>query len=529
MRAVLAVTLGLALLLALAPATLARPARPRAASAKPSAAPASSRALYTRSRPIRARSKAPAKPSAIPISLTPDASEPGSPVPQNFLGLSFEVGSLRQIASYAGGGDLIAMLRSLGVGVLRFGGVTADEQVAWSDAATPRPAWALGVLEAQSLRELGTVAAASGWHVLLTLGFGHFEPQTAAREAAAAKAALGESLEAIEVGNEPDSYARHGLRPAPWTPVQYNEQVTAYRDAIEALAPGIPVAGPDTSGSSAYERWGLSEAIYQRPALLTGHHYPLGCAEQPPPSIERLLSPHIRQLEEGSLRRYMFIARETEVPFRLDETNTVSCGGVSGISNTFASALWAVSYLTQAMRMGVAGINLEGNPANCGGYTPLCAPSAQALAAGELVAQPEWYALLLAKALIGERPLRTIIGPRDRPNVEAATFLAADGALQFMVVDDDAPGARAVAVHLHVGEGYHGATILSLNAPSPSALSGVTLGGEPVAANGTWTQPVTLPHAANDHGVITVEIPPSSAALLTVAPTTAAAEGRLAR
>src|ERR1700689_3554187 len=303
----------------------------------------------------------PLKDRPIAVSVSPEeAAEPVPPVPQDFLGLSFEVGSLARIASYANDGDLVTMLRSLGPGVLRFGGVTADEQTAWTDAETPRPAWALGVLEAGDLRELGGLAAASGWHVLLTLGLGHFAPEAAAREAAAAKAALGESLEAIEIGNEPDSYARHGLRQVPWTPEQYDQQVSAYRSAIEALAPGIPLAGPDTSGSSAYEKWGLSEAIYERPAILTGHHYPLGCAEQPAPSIPRLLSQRIRELEEGSLRRYLFVARETEVPFRLDETNTVSCGGVSGISNTFASALWAVSYLTQAMRMGASGINLEG-------------------------------------------------------------------------------------------------------------------------------------------------------------------------
>ncbi len=32
-----------------------------------------------------------------------------------------------------------------------------------------------------SLDELGSLAAQSGWHVLLTLGFGHFEPEAAAR------------------------------------------------------------------------------------------------------------------------------------------------------------------------------------------------------------------------------------------------------------------------------------------------------------------------------------------------------------
>jgi hypothetical protein len=454
----------------------------------------------------------------IPVSVSAVTSEPGPPVARNFLGLSFEVAALPQIASYAGEGDLVTMLRSLGVGVLRFGGVTADEQVGWVDEATPQPAWASRALEAGSLRGLGSLAAASGWGVLLTVGLGHFEPQAAAREAAAAKAALGSSLEAIEIGNEPDSYARHGLRAAPWTPEQYDEQVDAYRSAIEALAPGIPLAGPDTSGSSAYEKWGLSEAIYQRPALLTGHHYPLSCSQHPAPTISMLLSPQIRELEERSLRRYLLVAQEAEVPFRLDETNTVSCGGVPGISDTFASALWAVSYVTQAMSMGAAGINLQGNPTNCVGYTPVCAADGEAAVTGQLEAQPVWYALLLAKALVGERPLRTIVGPAHRPNVVASAFEAADGTTQFVLVDDDPPGARGAAMRLHVGSGFHGATVLSLTAPSPEALSGVQLGGRAVAANGSWSQPPVLPHAANKSGVITVDLAPSSAALVTVAP-----------
>jgi hypothetical protein len=479
------------------------------------------------------RAVAPHAPArAIPLSVSLDASEPGAPVEQNFLGLSFEVGSLSQIASYAGAGDLVTLLRSLGTGVLRFGGVTADEQVAWAENPSERPAWAAKTLNAVDLRELGELAGGSGWHVLLTVGLGHYEPEAAAHEAAAAKAALGEWLTAIEIGNEPNSYASHGLRSQPWGFVQYDEQVTAYRNAIEALAPGIALAGPDSSGSKAFESWGLGEAVDQLPALLTGHHYPLSCNEQPPPTIERLLSPEIRQLEDASLRRYLRIAQAIEIPFRLDEANTVSCGGVAGISNTFASALWAVNYLARAMAMGVAGINLEGNPANCSGYTPLCAPTSEDLASGALEAAPEWYALLLAKALIGERPLRTSITTdtlgataasgatraQSLPNVEVTTFLASDGTLHFVVVDDDPPGARRVALQLHVGAGFHGASILSLTAPSPAALSGVRLGGQAVAANGSWSEPATLPRVPNRGGVITVKLRPSSAALLTVAP-----------
>jgi len=457
-----------------------------------------------------------AKRSPIPVTVSIDETRPGTVVAPEFLGLSFELSSLAQIASYGEGGDLVTLLRSLGRGVLRFGGVSADTRVAWTDAATPRPAWASSVLEAGELRELATLAARSGWHVLLTIGLGHYEPEAAAREAAAAKAALGPWLQGIELGNEPNAYALHGLRPEPWTFVQYDAQVAAYRSAIEAAAPGIPLAGPDVSGSSAFESWGLGEAIDQTPTLLTGHHYPLGCEQIPAPTILRLLSPQIRRLERSSLLRYMSIANASEVPFRLDETNTVSCGGEPGISNTFASALWAVGYLTQNMSLGVEGINLQGNPANCTGYTPLCAPTAEGLAAGALDAQPEWYALLLAKALIGDRPLpASTISPRPL-NLQVSALRAGDGGLHVVIVDDDPPGTRGAAVRLRVGRGFRGAKVLALTAPSPAAVSGVRLGGRAVAPGGSWSEPSRLPGAANRDGLITVQIAPSSAALLSV-------------
>jgi hypothetical protein len=453
----------------------------------------------------------------IPLSVSVEGAEAGAAVPKNFLGLSFEVAALPRLAGYAGGGDLVTLLRSLGGGVLRFGGVTADEDIAWSEPRDPEPSWASGVVDASDLGALAKLAGESGWRVLLTLGLGHFEPQAAAREAAAAQSLLGSSLEALELGNEPNSYAAHDLRARPWTFTQYDEQVALYRGAIDALAPGIPIAGPDTSGSSAYETWGLGEAIYQRPVLLTGHHYPLGCNQQPPPTIARLLSPEIRQAEETSLRRYMIVASDSELPFRMDETNTVSCGGVPGVSNTFASALWALSFIAKTMSMGVAGINFQGNPLNCVGYTPLCAPTAEAAAAGALEAEPEWYALLLARALVGDRPLQASVVSPDNTNAVVNAFELPDGALRFVIIDDDPPGDLDARVALRVGAGFHGGSVLSLTAPSPEATSGVRLGGQAVAPSGAWTAPAKLPSVPNRHGVITVDVAPSSAALVSVA------------
>jgi hypothetical protein len=454
----------------------------------------------------------------VPIAVAFDLHNPAPPVPPRFLGLSFELSSLRQIAAYAAGGDLVRLLRSLGPGMLRFGGVSADTRVAWSDPLTPRPPWASSVIEAGDLRRLAALAARSGWPVLLTVGLAHFDSAAAAREAAAAKRALGRNLVGIEIGNEPDAYAKHGFRTQPWTFSQYDAQVSAYRRAIARAAPGIALVGPDVSGSAVFRTWGPGEAVHDRPVLLTGHHYPLGCHDVPAPSIARLLSPRVRRLEGVSAQRYTSVSRARSIGFRLDETNTVSCGGRTGISDTFASALWAVDYVAQTMAAGMAGINFQTAPSNCTGYSPLCAATPQGLARGALHAQPEWYALLLAKALPGARPVRSVYRTPRGQNVDVRSFLAADGRLMSVIVDDDPPGSGPIAISLDVGRLFTRASVLALTAPSPATRSGVEIGGRAVAADGSWSEPTAVAQRTNRRGTITLVVAPSSAVLATVTP-----------
>ncbi len=473
--------------------------------------PARSLAAADAPRPLESRALA-----AVPVRVTVDTRHPSKAVPRDFLGLSFEATGLGTIAEYAKRGDLIAMLRSLGSGVIRFGGVSADTQVGWADSSGRRPAWASTAIVAGELSGLARLVSASGWRVLLTLGLAHYEPAVAAREAAAAHAALGPALAALEIGNEPDAYMHHGLRGAGWGYGQYDAQVDGYRRAIARLAGPLPLAGPGVSGSHAYARWGSAEAAALRPRLLTGHHYPLGCHQQPPPSIERLLSAHTRAAERASLRRYMAVAGARGIGFRLDEVGSVSCGGRAGISDTFASALWGVRYITAAMSAGVVGINFEGNVANCFGYSPVCAPTPERLAAGQLRAQPDWYALLLARWLTGDRPLHARVAA-GRANVTVSALARPGGGLHLVAVDGEPVGSAPARVSVRVGAGYRSARVLELRAPSLDATQGITLGGRAVGADGTWREPLELPGAPMQNGVLTLTLFPASAALVTVA------------
>jgi len=458
-------------------------------------------------------------PDAAAVSVAIDARHPGGSVPRSFNGLSFELTSLREIARLWRRGNMVALLRSLGPGVLRFGGASADTRIAWTDRETPLPPWASAALEASDLRELKRLADRSGWRVLLTIGLAHFDARAAAREAAAAKAALGSSLAGFELGNEPDSYAEHGLRTLPWRFPKYAGEARSYWQAIAKAAPNVPLLGPDASGSRVFKRWGPGEARRLRPAELTAHHYPLGCLQLPAPTIESLLSAHTRGLEAISVRRFMAVSHASAIPFRLDEANTVSCGGAPGISDTFASALWATDYIARAMAAGMAGINLHGNPANCAGYAPLCAPTPERLLSGALRAQPEWYALLLDRALIGDRPVRAIVSEQGRGNLDLTALQSGGGRLHLVVVDDDPLEDAPTALSLHVGRRFGAASLLALTAPSPAARSGVKLGDRTVAGDGRWDQPAVVPQSPNHGGTVKVQLPPSSAMLITLAPT----------
>ena len=460
-------------------------------------------------------------PRGKPVSVSIGSRPTGPAVPADFMGLSFEVRGLPTIATYAGKGDFATLLRSLGPGVMRFGGISADEQAAWVPAGASKPAWANTAIDEQDLAGIATLAKETGWKVLLTVNLGHYEPKAAAQEAAAAKAQLGPYLTGIEIGNEPDLFPRKHLRP-PGTGVKgYLPQAEGYRAAIEAAAPGTPIAGPDASTGTQGLTWVRDEATTIHPQLLTDHYYPLtSCGEHP--TVSELLSPNVRRKESEMLGKMLTLAHTYATPLRMDETNDISCEGQPGVSNAFASALWALDYTARAMTAGVVGLNFHDLIDQPRTYSPLAAHGESALNAGELQPAPEWYALLAAHTFAGahpaSRPLATTIAGSTPGELSASAMVAPDGKVSLALVDYDPPDSQPLAVHLRVARALARGSILRLTAPSPAATTGTRLGGQAVAANGTWAVPHALPAVYGHAGSLSLQIAPSSAAVVTLTP-----------
>ncbi len=461
--------------------------------------------------------------SGTPVSVSVGAAPAGAPAPAGFLGLSFEVRDLPTIAADATRGDLPALLRSLGPGVLRFGGFSADERAVWVGpgglAATARlPGWATTGIDAADLAGVATLARETGWRVLLTVNLGHYDPAAAAGEAAVAERLLGANLAGIEIGNEPDLYPRKHLRPPGAGVSAYLPQAAAYRAAIAQAAPGVPIAGPDPSTGLHGLPWVRGAAATLHPALLTDHYYPLSsCGERP--TISELLSPVVRRSESEMLARMVALAHAHATPLRMDEVNDISCEGEPGVSDTFAATLWALDYTARALAAGTVGVNFHDLPAQPGAYSPLAALTAGGVAAGALHAQPEWYALLAAHALLGAGPgaqaLPTHVAGAAPGELSARAVRGTGGRLALLLVDYDPPGSPPLAVHLRLPRGVADGTLLRLTAPGLAATAGVRLGGRAVPADGTWG-PGPLPAVSGRPGALAVQVGASSAAVVTL-------------
>jgi hypothetical protein len=488
----LAIVLAALILGGCGPATIAAPHAPLAAADPPPVALT----------PLRAAPERPSPPQAqlqgLPVRVTVSGGPAGRAVPPGFIGLSFETSELPRVASFATRGDMVALLRSLPGGVMRFGGVTTDR-----DGGAP--------VSVADLRTLAQLARETGWRVLLTADLGRFDPAAAAAEVRAAHQALGAQLAAVELGNEPDRFVVERLRPRRWTFADYVHETAEYRRAIAGAAPGVPLIGPGVSTGIGPLPWVGRFGDALRPSLLSDHYYPQTACNGNRPKIADLLSSATRTQESAMLRRLAAISSAAATPLRIDETNDISCHGQPGVSNTFAAALWAVDYGLRAIGAGVRGLNFHDLIAEPRSYAPLAATTGRRLHAGRLRANAEWYALLLLGRLQGSRPLRTAVSSH---RVEAAAFRAPDGKLQLLLIDLEPAGAPRLQITLRLPDAVRGGTILRLHAPSLSATTGITLGGAHVSGSGAWSAPAQLPQVASAHPQLALT--PGSAALVTL-------------
>ena len=214
------------------------------------------------------------------------------------------------------------------------------------------------------------------------------------------------------------------------------------------------------------------------------------------------------------IRAAVAVAHARGLPMRLDELNSVSCKGQTGLSDTFASALWALQALYGMARTGVDGVNihtLDDVP-----YEPFA--FSQPSGRWQASVKPLYYGLLaFARAApAGARFLRTTTPGREGDMRSWATR-ASDGTVRLVLINNSSQRSRVIAVR-PPAPATGAATLERLTAPSLTATSGVSLGGQSYGASTATGQLAgPLQTAALDpvQGRYVVSLPPASAALVT--------------
>ena len=473
------------------------------------------------------------------VSVSPDAAR--ATVPTSFLGLSTEYWALPlwssemplleralSLVRVPGGGPLL----------LRVGGDSADHAF-WDPNAAAMPDWVFP-LAPRWLAQARALVRTLGVRLIVDLNLITDTPRAAAQWARAAMAGLPpRSIDAFEVGNEPDIYSRAdwlamtaggaldartagwvgGRRvrgpvlPAALTARDYVRDFHAYAGALHAVAPRTTVSGPALANPVHHSPWvtSLIDGARRDLGMVTIHRYPYtGCPRRRgTPSyatIGRVLSPAASTGLAAALRPLVDDAHDAGVPLRLTELNSVNCGGRVGVSDAFATALWAPDALFSLLRAGVDGVNLHVRAA------AINAPFS--LGPGGLHARPLLYGLILFAHTLGrDAQLVTLRSHLRRPANVAAWAVRVGRDLLHVLVLDKSRRAERVTLRLpSVGVAH----VQRLLAPSAAARSGVTLDGQALGADGRWQGLPARQTVAPRNGAYAVSLRAMSAALVTV-------------
>jgi hypothetical protein len=435
------------------------------------------------------------------IDLTIHPDQRLGPIPNDFMGLGYEISSVATPGLLSASNRVyVDLVRRLGTrGVIRVGGNTSDYS-SFSAYAAAVSAPKRTVINEAGLRDLAGFLNATGWSLIWGLNLGNGSVDDSVAEARAVARAVGDQLLAFEIGNEPDLYLHEGHRPH-YSYGEYLAEYRRYKSAVFGALPQVGFAGPDSAGATDWvERFATDEGHDLR--LLTHHYYREG--QNSSSTADKLLRPDPKLA--AMLDRMHTASRSSGVPYRICETNSFSGGGRPGVSDTFAAALWALDYLCVLAWHSADGVNIETGINQLdfiSSYSPIGDDRH-----GHYCAAPEYYGMLgFAEGCRSERVAVTY----DAGAVNLTAYATVDpGGTSMVIVNKD---ERADAdLRIELKSQAKSARVLRLSAPSLDSKTGVTLGGAAVEQDGRWRG--RHENARVIHGICRVHVPAASAAIV---------------
>ncbi len=405
--------------------------------------------------------------------------------------------------------------------MLRIGGDSTDWT--WYPVAhMRRPPWVRYTLTPQWIGVTRALAQALKARLIFGINLEADSSRVASAEANAVIDGIGrQSIEALEVGNEPELYGSFNWyhtaagRAVTGRPPGYGftDFTRDFSNVARALPP-IPLAGPAVGSSTWNTQLRPFLTTERRIGLVTLHRYPLKrCESTTHVTVGQLLGESSSIGLADGLAPYVAIAHADHHPLRIDEMNSISCGGEAGVSDTFASALWSLDALFAMARVGVGGVNIHTLPNAVNELFTFQQVNGQWRGS----VHPDYYGLLMfaQAAPAGSRLLK--IASTAGATLRTWATLAPDGHLRVVLTNTNPARAQSVAVRAPSVSGP--GALERLEAPGVTASSGVTLGGQGFGAQTATgllsgaAQPISVTPAGGEY---LVRLPAASAAMLTL-------------
>lgn len=480
----------------------------------------------------------PTQPDQVPgvpagaVQLTLGETPVSPPVRPGFLGLSLEYTT---VAAFAGPDPahvnpvFVRLLRDLTPAqqmLLRIGGDSTDW--AWWPAPGVRKSPGIRfALTPNMLQVIKAVKTDAHARLILGLNLAAGDPRLTEAEARALIANIGpRSIAALEIGNEPEVYGalayyqtRRGVnvraRPRSYGYEDYAREFTRFSRAVPSA---IALAGPASGGL----RWWAQSANFvrreRRARVITFHLYPLHrCYVRPTsplyPTLDHLLSAQASSGLAASVARYLPIIHAAGAQLRIDELNSVSCGGKRGVSDRFASALWALSALLDLAQAGVDGVNVHTSTRTI--YRPFSFTRVNRLWSANVA--PEYYGLLAFARSVPPGSRLLSVAHRSAEGMSAWGVRTPRGRMRAVLVNPSQTATRLVALRAE-DQTFPSATVERLTAPSAGASTGIAFAGQYFPAE-TRTGLLVGPRrttrlTANRSGFFLLRVPPASAAIV---------------
>lgn len=441
----------------------------------------------------------------VPLTVNINQNAPGYRISPFFEGLSFETGILTENPDALNEDNtvLVQLIKNLGGGILRIGGNRGDE-INWVGNEEVADT-AKNSLTTADVDRLAAFTKAINWDVLFNLNLANNDADAAAQEALYVHNSLKKNLFALQAGNEPDVFYLR-WRPATYNYAQFQKEWISYFNAIKKVAPDVRFAGPDVDPFD--PGWLLDFATNEHNSvrMIDGHYYSTGPASNPSINYHSILTPNPKL--DGYLVQINKISSSYHLPYRISECNSIYGGGKSGVSDTFASSLWALDFMWSVAENNGGGINFHGGTSRFA-YTPI------AVASGTASPRPEYYAMLAFKYGNTEGKIipATITDPRDYNNCSVYACTNSDNTYSITLINKE--DSKNFSFTIQLSKTASTIKIARLVAPNITSTSGVTFAGSTVNPDGTFTPADNEQSTINGKSFV-VNVPAGSAAIVTV-------------